>query len=66
MPFYEYVCESCGKDFVLLQSMGAKAEETACPYCSEKKAKKRLSSFSSSGTGSVCSIGGGGHSWGGG
>jgi putative FmdB family regulatory protein len=64
MPFYEYQCESCGKDFVLLQSMGAKAEETVCPYCSEKKAKKLLSKFSSGNAGGVCSTGG--HSWGGG
>ena len=40
MPFYEYICEACGKDFVLLQSMGAKAEDTACPYCNEKKVQK--------------------------
>lgn len=66
MPFYEYKCEACGKDFVLLQSMGAKAEETTCPYCSQMKAKKLVSSFSSGGSGSACSIGGGGHSWGGG
>jgi len=64
MPFYEYICESCGRDFVLLQSMGAKAEETVCPYCNELKARKLVSKFSSSGSGSVCSTSG--HSWGGG
>jgi putative FmdB family regulatory protein len=65
MPFYEYQCKACGKDFVLLQSMNAKAEDTVCPYCSEKKAKKLLSKFSSyGGEGSVCSTSG--HSWGGG
>lgn len=58
MPFYEYVCESCGKDFVLLQSMGAKEQDTVCPYCSEKKAKKMLSKFSAGGHDhSVCGIG---------
>ncbi len=64
MPFYEYVCEACGKDFVLLQSMGTKAEDTVCPYCSEKKSRKLVSNFSSGGSGSVCSTGG--YSWGGG
>jgi putative FmdB family regulatory protein len=54
MPFYEYVCEPCGKDFVLLQSMGAKAEDTVCPYCSEKKARKTLSKFSSQGSSASC------------
>jgi len=63
MPFYEYVCESCGKDFVLLQSMTAKTEDTVCPYCDQKKAKKRISQFSSHGSGEVC---GTGFSWGGG
>ncbi len=65
MPFYEYVCEACGRDFVLLQTITAKAEDTACPYCSEKKAKKILSQFSSYGSGASCSTGGG-LSWGGG
>jgi putative FmdB family regulatory protein len=66
MPFYEYVCEACGKDFVLLQSMTTKAEDTACPYCNENKAKKIVSKFSSpGGEHSVCSTGGG-FSWGGG
>ncbi|HAS53783.1 MAG: hypothetical protein A2X56_11255 [Nitrospirae bacterium GWC2_57_13] len=65
MPFYEYLCEACGKDFVLLQSLSAKAEDTACPYCSEKKARKIVSTFSSLGSGSSCGTGGG-VSWGGG
>ncbi len=64
MPFYEYHCEACDKDFVLLQSLTARAEDTVCPYCKEKKARKLLSKFSSFGEGSVCSTGG--HSWGGG
>ena len=64
MPFYEYMCEACGKDFVLLQSMNTKVEETVCPYCNEKKSKKLVSNFSSGNGGSVCSVGG--HSWGGG
>lgn len=64
MPFYEYVCELCGKDFVLLQSITAKAEDTACPYCNEKKAKKMISKFAAPGGGhSSC---GTGPSWGGG
>jgi putative FmdB family regulatory protein len=66
MPFYEYACEACGKDFVLLQSMTAKADETACPYCNEIKAKKKVSKFSSLGSDhSACGTGGG-LSWGGG
>lgn len=63
MPFYEYVCEACGKDFVLLQSMTAKAEDTVCPYCNAQRSKKCVSKFSSTGHDhSVCGVG----SWGGG
>ncbi len=65
MPFYEYVCQSCGKDFVLLQSMTAKAEDTICPYCNEKNSRKMLSKFSSVG-GDHSSCGTGSSSWGGG
>ncbi len=58
MPFYEYLCGSCGKEFVLLQSITAKQEETVCPYCSQMKAKKLMSRFSSyGGDHSVCGIG---------
>ncbi len=65
MPFYEYKCESCNKEFVLLQSMSAKAEDTECPYCKKNKARKLVSAFSSTGGhGAACSIGG--HSLGGG
>jgi putative FmdB family regulatory protein len=65
MPFYEYKCEACKKDFVLLQSLTAKAEDTACPHCDEKKARKLVSRFSSlGGDGHVCNTGG--RSWGGG
>lgn len=67
MPFYEYHCEACSKDFVLMQSISAKTEDTVCPYCNEKKAKKLLSKFSSlGGDNPTCSLGSGGHSWGGG
>ncbi len=58
MPFYEYMCGACGKDFVLLQSVTAKEEDTVCPYCEQKQAKKLLSKFSSAGPGSSCSIAG--------
>lgn len=63
MPFYEYICEACGKDFVLLQSITARAEDTVCPYCDAKKSRKIVSKFSSpGGEHSVCNVG----SWGGG
>lgn len=66
MPFYEYVCEACGKDFVLLQSLTARAEETQCPYCDAKHARKMLSKFSAAGGDHSGCGAGGGLSWGGG
>lgn len=66
MPFYEYVCEHCGKDFVLLQSLNTKAEDTVCPYCSEKRARKMVSKFASPGGEQSACGSGGGFSWGGG
>lgn len=62
MPFYEYKCDACGEEFTLLQSVTCKAEDTVCPFCKEKKTKKQVSKFSSSG-GEQCSTG---FSWGGG
>jgi putative FmdB family regulatory protein len=66
MPFYEYVCNACNKDFVLLQSMSAKTEDTTCPYCNEKNARKVVSKFSSPGGDHSSCGAGGGLSWGGG
>ena len=57
MPFYEYACEACGREFRVLQAVTFKAENTACPYCNEKKAKKLLSPFSSPGGESACATG---------
>jgi putative FmdB family regulatory protein len=49
MPFYEYTCKACGKEFTLLQPVTGKAEDTVCPYCKEKKTKKKMSKFSLTG-----------------
>ncbi len=65
MPYYDYVCEACGWDFTLKQSIHAADKDAACPRCGEKKARKVLSPFSTSScSGSVCGLGSGG--WGGG
>ena len=55
MPHYEYECEGCKKYFIVLQDVKCKPEETVCPFCKERKAKKKLSPFSTPGGGkSVC------------
>jgi len=65
MPHYEYVCETCGWNFTLLQSLHAKEGETACPQCGDRKTRKLVSSFSTScGDNTVCGLGS--SNWGGG
>lgn len=65
MPFYEYQCEACGWNFMLQQAMSTREADVNCPRCNEKRSRKILSAFSSTGSGhSVCGLGSGG--WGGG
>lgn len=48
MPIYEYICNNCKGEFVLLQKVGASEKDTECPKCGSKDIKKKLSSFSCS------------------
>jgi putative FmdB family regulatory protein len=48
VPLYEYRCGQCEKQFETTQSVYARVEDTACPYCQAKEATRLLSSFSSS------------------
>lgn len=44
MPFYEYACESCGKEFeTLARTMEAAAPP--CPQCGGSKVTRKLSVF---------------------
>ncbi|MFQ5443385.1 MAG: zinc ribbon domain-containing protein [Nitrospinales bacterium] len=45
MPLYEYFCDTCQKDFTLLQSANVKKEETVCPDCGSQKVQTKFSSF---------------------
>ncbi len=47
MPMYEYRCEGCGAQFEIVQSVNARAEDTACPQCQARKATRLMSSFAS-------------------
>ncbi|MDH7570843.1 MAG: zinc ribbon domain-containing protein [Armatimonadota bacterium] len=47
MPLYEYRCEACGKDFVLLQPMSASQSGWACPHCGSTQSRRKLSAFAS-------------------
>lgn len=47
MPIYEYKCDDCGKQFSLLQQIGANEKNTKCADCGSRKVHKLISSFSS-------------------
>ncbi|MCX7794364.1 MAG: zinc ribbon domain-containing protein [Thermodesulfovibrionales bacterium] len=48
MPIYEYLCNRCKAEFMMLQKMGTSERDTECPKCGSKDVKKKLSSFSCS------------------
>ncbi|TAK07604.1 MAG: zinc ribbon domain-containing protein [Candidatus Manganitrophaceae bacterium] len=68
MPIYEYTCQDCKKQFSLLQSISSRPEETACPYCGERKSRRLFSTFASKTNGETASspAASGGHSHSGG
>ncbi|MFE8071453.1 zinc ribbon domain-containing protein [Marinobacteraceae bacterium S3BR75-40.1] len=42
MPFYEYVCDDCGHEKTVLQSMSDEPLKT-CPECNRDSFRKRIS-----------------------
>ena len=55
MPIYEYECKKCGKIFEVYQRLSDKAEDIKCPICGAENPVKRISSFSSCGSGGYSS-----------
>jgi putative FmdB family regulatory protein len=51
MPIYEYECKKCGKIFEVYQRLSEKGNDIKCPVCGAEKPVKRVSSFSSCGSG---------------
>ena len=41
MPTYDYVCDGCGHDFELFQSIKAEAEKK-CPECGKSKLRRLI------------------------
>ncbi len=41
MPTYDYVCENCGHEFELFQSMKEEAIKT-CPACKKESARRQI------------------------
>ena len=51
MPIYEYICENCGTDFEKMMRFDQSDQMPACPKCTSIETRKRLSLFSSKGSG---------------
>ncbi len=41
MPTYDYICDSCGHEFELFESIMAKPR-TDCPECKEQKLRRKI------------------------
>lgn len=41
MPFYRYVCQSCGEDFRVLQAADPK-DSAKCPECGSQEVERQL------------------------
>ena len=50
MPIFEYRCTSCENNFEVLQRTTGEKKAVECPKCGALETKKRLSSFSTSGS----------------
>jgi len=47
MPIYEYRYGQCEKTFEAVQSVHARVEDTACPFCNAQDATRLISSVAS-------------------
>ncbi len=56
MPLYEYVCETCQKEFEALVHDG---EEVECPHCQGRELHRNLSLPATPGKASSLPLGGG-------
>lgn len=51
MPIYEFKCQSCGRRFEKLCSLGEKGEGFSCPACGASGPRRVMSGFVSHGAG---------------
>lgn len=52
MPFYDYLCTACGKDFTLRRKIEEADDTSACPECGSEQTKRQVSIFYATNTGS--------------
>ena len=46
MPIYEFRCDNCRQEFVVLCRMGGNGKGVACPSCGKKRLHRLMSTFS--------------------
>ena len=45
MPTYEYVCQSCGRQFTVIESLAEHEKPHVCPSCGSSEVRQALSPF---------------------
>ena len=55
MPMYEFLCESCEKDFETIVSSAQAVDAVECTECGSRKVHKKLSLFVKSASGAAAS-----------
>lgn len=65
MPIYEFKCQSCGRRFEKLCSLGESGENLNCPQCGTARPQRVMSGFAARSSGKGDSGGSGGSGCGG-
>ena len=52
MPFYDFVCHECRKEFTLRRKFGEMDDPAACPECGSGRTERQISLFYATNTGS--------------
>jgi len=60
MPFYEYRCKKCDRQFEKIVSISEGDKKQICPYCGGKNTEKLISVFSATLTSTTGNSAGGG------
>jgi putative FmdB family regulatory protein len=60
MPIYEYVCQSCKKEFEAIRPMSDKDKKIECEKCGSKKTKRKLAVVAKNGGGATSAASGNG------